>query len=831
MAHQTAGIVMREFGDVAASVRELRGALRLARQSGSAEREVDVLGSLGVGLVYAGQTAAGLAIFDQAVRRSSGVLAARVRHRRGLTLWAIGRYPAALDDLRYAVAVLSRAGDTVWAGRALTARGLVYESTGYPQRADADFLAAERLFAKTSQEFEAIYTVQNRALVAFGTGDLPAALALLDEAATRFRPFGVPLPTLSTDRCAVLLAAGLAGDALAEADVAVRDFEQVHGRVPKRAELLLAAANCALAADRPEMALDWADTAYRLFRSQRSAWWKAKAALVLAQARYATGVVSVPLLHEARRAAARLEQLGATEAVQGRLLAGRVALELGRPDAAERHFAAAAQHRRRGLAMSRASGWLGAALRAQAAGDSRAMFAACRRGLEVMEEHRFSLGASELRAQVTAHGAELAGLAQRHAARAHRPRLLLAWSERWRATALAVPAVRPTADPELNAGLAALRQVTKGLEKARSLGTPTATLQREQHRLEGVVRARALRARGGMGSGRTTVNVPGLLDELGSAQLIQIVEVDGVVHVLVCGAGKVRQFTAGHTREITRDARFARFALRRLARSRPTDDADSALAILKATGMRLEETLLGPAAQQLGNGPVVIVPPGRLHTLPWALFPTLHDRAVSVAPSATAWMRAHQAVPPRRHHVTLARGPGLVTNGAEVPAVARLYDDVTVLADDNATAERVLGAIDGAWLAHIAAHGTFRSDSPLFSSLRMHDGPLTVYDFEQLRRAPHRLILSSCDSGVVAAAGADELLGLVSSLLPLGTAGIIAGVVPLNDDAVVPVMLDIHRYLRAGQTLAEALYSVRRGPVVDPIQQATMLALVALGAG
>ena len=72
----------------------------------------------------------------------------------------------------------------------------------------------------------------------------------------------------------------------------------------------------------------------------------------------------------------------------------------------------------------------------------------------------------------------------------------------------------------------------------------------------------------------------------------------------------------------------------------------------------------------------------------------------------------------------------------------------------------MLHALDGAWLAHIAAHGIFRADSPLFSSLRMYDGPLTVYDFEQLQRAPYRLVLSSCDSGVLAPAGADELLGL-----------------------------------------------------------------------
>ncbi len=146
--------------------------------------------------------------------------------------------------------------------------------------------------------------------------------------------------------------------------------------------------------------------------------------------------------------------------------------------------------------MARAIGWLSEALRAEAAAEPRRLLAACRGGLTVLDEHRFTLGASELRAQATAHGAELAALAQRHAAHAHRPRLFLAWTERWRATALTVPAVRPLADAKLNASLAALREVTARLEDARREGRPAAALQREQLRLEGVVRARALRARG-----------------------------------------------------------------------------------------------------------------------------------------------------------------------------------------------------------------------------------------------------------------------------------------------------------------------------------------------
>jgi tetratricopeptide (TPR) repeat protein len=831
VAHQAAGIVLRDFGDVNAGVRELRDALRLARRTGTAEREADVLGSLGGAYVYAGRTADGLAALDRAVQLSSGMLLGRVLHRRGVTLWTLGRYAAALDDLRRAVSVLRRAGDRLWTARALGGRGLVYLAIGSPTRADDDFVAAERLFAGTGQELEAIHTVVNRADAAFRSGDLPAALSLLDEAASRYRPLNVPTPFLSLDRCDVLLAAGLASDALAEADAAIRDIEHAHGWPTKKAELLLAAANCALAAAQPRGALDRAQAAYRLFRSQQSAWWQAHAGLVLAQAQYAAGLASGRLLRQANRIAARLEALGSSEVTQAHLLAGRMALELDRRDDADRHLVAAARSRRRGPAMSRANGWLSEALRAEAAGQPRRLFAACRRGLEVLDEHRYTLGASELRAQATAHGTELAAIAQRHAARAGRPRVLLTWTERWRATALTVPAVRPSADAELNTGLAALREVTSQLEQARSEGRPTVTLEREQRRLESAVRASALRARGTGGPSRAAFGTVELPEGLWRARLIEIVDVDGTLHVLTCGAGRVRQFTAGRTEDAVRVADFARFALRRVARSRPGNDLDSALAVLKAAGPKLQAALLGPATRNLGDGPVVIVPPGRLHAIPWALLPALADRMFSVAPSAGAWLRAHTAPPPRRRHVTLVRGPGLVTEGAEVPQVAPLYDDATVLAGGEATTEQVLSAIDGSWLAHVAAHGTFRADSPLFSSLRMHDGLLSVYDFERLKRAPYRLVLSSCDSAVLAPAGADELLGLVSSLLPLGTAGIIASVVQLSDYAAVPMMVDLHRYLRAGQTLAEAMCSVRRGLSDDPLQQATAMSLVALGAG
>jgi hypothetical protein len=67
-------------------------------------------------------------------------------------------------------------------------------------------------------------------------------------------------------------------------------------------------------------------------------------------------------------------------------------------------------------------------------------------------------------------------------------------------------------------------------------------------------------------------------------------------------------------------------------------------------------------------------------------------------------------------------------------------------------------------------------------------------------------------------------------MLPLGTAGVIAGVGPLNDQAAVPLMVDLHRNVSAGDTLAEALLRVRTSAVADPVQHAAAMSLLMLGA-
>ncbi|GGL66137.1 hypothetical protein GCM10010129_06970 [Streptomyces fumigatiscleroticus] len=827
VAHQVIGIWQRDFGDLRLALTHLRRARDLAVRADSADREVDVLATLGVALVHAGRTREGLAAFERGVARGGGHTRARVLYRRAYVWWVLGHHREALEDVRRAIPVLRQADDVIWTARAVTLRATVHLALGAVERAEADFAAAEALWETTDQEHDKADAVESRGLAAFRSGDIPAALRLLDEAEERYAKLGTPTFMLNIRRCEVLMAAGLAPEALAEADAAIAVLDGIGGQSTRKAELLLAAARAARLAGDAQTAIARAAVAVRLFSGQRRTWWETHARLVLIEARVAAGRGSGRLVADAAAVAERLSCFGAPAAPQASLLAGRIALGLGWTSDAERHLAVAARSRHSGPPLARMTGWAAQALRARAAGSARGVLEACRRGLDVLDDHRMTLGASELRARATEQGAELAALAQQASLVSGGPRRLLVWSERWRATVLSAPPTRPPADPALVSGLTAFREIAARAEAARMEGRPVPALEREQRRLEREVRSRTLYIRGDTPGDGARFDPGRLLERLGDGiRLAELAVLDGRVHVLLCGQGRVRRFEAGLLAEAEREAEHVQAGLRRLAHP----GAQARLPVVEAAGRRLQELLLGPAAARLGSGPVVIVPPGRLHRVPWALLPSLRERVFSVSPSASSWLRARETEPPPGGRQVLVRGPGLATGGAEVPELADRYDGPVVLEHEEARVPRVLHELDGAALAHIAAHGDFRADSPLFSSLRMADGPLIVHDFERLESSPYRIILSCCDTARFASVGADELLGLVTALLPLGTAGVVACSAPVNDAAVVPLMLALHKGLDAGLSLAEALRDARAALPDDAVHRATGWAFSAFGA-
>src|SRR5205814_2244200 len=70
---------------------------------------------------------------------------------------------------------------------------------------------------------------------------------------------------------------------------------------------------------------------------------------------------------------------------------------------------------------------------------------------------------------------------------------------------------------------------------------------------------------------------------------------------------------------------------------------------------------------------------------------------------------------------------------------------------------------------HLATHGRFRRDNPMFSSVQLGTSRLSLFDLYQLDLPAELVTLSGCGTGLNVTEGGDEVLGLVRGLLYAGT--------------------------------------------------------------
>ncbi|MGH9246629.1 MAG: CHAT domain-containing protein [Acidimicrobiales bacterium] len=670
-------------------------------------------------------------------------------------------------------------------------------------------------------------------------GNLPTALAWFSRADELLARLGTTDPLGLIDRCSALLPARLGEEAKTAAANAVSELKG-GGNEHDLAEARLAYAEACLLTSDPAAASEAAGLAAASFRRRRVYRWAALAGFVALQARWADGDRSSDLLEASRRAAAQLERAGWIDAAaEARLLAGQLAMDLGRREVARRELRRAARRRGSQTAPARARAWQAEALLRLLDGHQGGARSAVRAGLRVVETHRATLGATELRARATGHGADLALLGLRMALEDGSAADVLGWAERWRAGTLHMAPGRPAGDTRLTRDLAELRRLAAEIESATLAGTDVAALRRRQGELEAAVNGRVRLVRG---RGEATVTHPpsasGLAGALGDRVLVEMVELDGVLHAVVVGGRQRRRtnlVTLGANADVRAELDSVRFSLRRLARGRGSPAAlGAARTALAHAANRLDELLVEPVRPMLGDRPLVLVPTGALHALPWSVLPTLSGRPVTVAPSAAMWLRADTATPKGNDtRFVLVAGPRLAGAHPEIATLARRYPDALRFTRGEATADAVSAALDGATLAHIAAHGRFRADNPMFSALDLADGPLTVHDLEALRRAPDTLVLSACDSGLSAVHPGDELLGLAASLFGLGTRTLVASLLPVSDKATRALMLAFHRHLQRGSTPAEALAAAqaKARATGDDAALAAAASFVCLGAG
>ena len=447
---------------------------------------------------------------------------------------------------------------------------------------------------------------------------------------------------------------------------------------------------------------------------------------------------------------------------------------------------------------------------------------------------------------------ELAGLGLRIALADGRAERVLAAAEQGRASHLLLRPVRPPDDPVLADDLASLRATVAEAEEVRRAGGSTVRLDQRQVALERRIRDHTRRRPGTVGAARP-VPVRELAAALGPRLLVEYVVHDEELSAVTVLDGRVRLHPLGPLAPVRRLLERVPFALHRLARRGPTADSHGAAgALLHRTGTELDAILLGPL--DVADRPLVLVPTGPLQSLPWSVLPSCAGRPVAVAPSAALWHAAlrhagllhaglsHAGRPggpvadDRRlaaaptSHAAVVAGPGLPGARAEAEAVAAIHG-TGVLAGPDATVAATLAALTGAGLAHLAAHGSVHPDHPLFSALRLADGPLTGYDLERLDPAPGLVILAACDSGHHAVPAGDELLGLAATLLARGAQLIVASVVPVPDAQTAPLMVALHRRLVTGTPATVALAAAQREIAgTGPAAMAAAAGFVCLGA-
>jgi hypothetical protein len=461
--------------------------------------------------------------------------------------------------------------------------------------------------------------------------------------------------------------------------------------------------------------------------------------------------------------------------------------------------------RRSGPLALRIRAWYAEALLRTAAGNPAGAERALRAGLDAVDRERATLGATELRVHMASHAGDLALLGVDLAERSGSARKVLTWTERWRAGALHMVPVRPPDDSDLAGRLAELRRVTAQLETAQLEGESSGALLGRRTALEQQVRQLARRA---TGTRVPALPSPPRIEELaaalGDSVLVEFADHRGTLLAVTVRDGRAALHRLGPLEGAVRAGESARFALRRLATGHGA--GQPARQALTAAGARLDAALLDPVRSVIEDRPLVVVPPGALQALPWRALPSCTGRPLTVAPSAASWLRTSavgRADPAGR--VLLMAGPRLPAADIEVATLARAYPGAVCLRGAEATAEATLQGLDGADIAHIAAHGRLRRDNALFSAIDCADGPLTVYDLEGLKAAPTLVVLSTCQSGVASVTAGDELMGFTGSLFALGTRSIIATVVPVEDAATAPLMAALHRQLRNGRAPATAL--------------------------
>ncbi len=227
---------------------------------------------------------------------------------------------------------------------------------------------------------------------------------------------------------------------------------------------------------------------------------------------------------------------------------------------------------------------------------------------------------------------------------------------------------------------------------------------------------------------------------------------------------------------------------------------------------KLYEKLIRPFENLLENRNLVIVPFGKLHYIP---FNALHNgesylienREVSSVASSTVWQFC-QSKPSRKTENALLIGfadEKIPLVNQEIETLSKIFENKIALTKMDANFANFKQHAEKFDILHIACHGEFRQDNPMFSALRLADGWITVRDVCAMRLTAELVTLSACETGLNLVFVGEELLGLSRGFLSAGASSLLLTLWNVNDEATQNLMKIFYQEVKNGKSFAESL--------------------------
>lgn len=232
---------------------------------------------------------------------------------------------------------------------------------------------------------------------------------------------------------------------------------------------------------------------------------------------------------------------------------------------------------------------------------------------------------------------------------------------------------------------------------------------------------------------------------------------------------------------------------------------------------QLREKLFAPLEKFAENRDLVIVPSASLNYVPFqALFDgekyLIETREISYAPSATVWNFLQKKRASQMKNALLIgfadeRIP-MVDN--EIKELKKIFAAAKTFTGNAAKFSAFTGNAADFDLLHLACHGQFRPENPMFSSLHLADGWITVRDIVSQKLNAGLVTLSACETGLSKIFAGDEILGLARGFLSAGASSLVLSLWTVSDAATTRLMKNFYENLQRGLPVGASLASSQR---------------------